>query len=261
MGSFSIPLSGLSAAQGQLQAISNNLANSSTTGYKDSNLTFSGIFSGATHVNGSGDPVQTGSGVGIAASDIKFTEGGLTATGTSSNMAISGNGFFLTRNSQGAVTYTRAGDFNTNNSGQLVSPSGGLVLGYPVTAGVVNTTGTLGPIQVGSANSPAIATSSFQITANLNANATVGTTASSTLAVYDSLGGSHNLNVTYTNTAPGAWNYTISLPNSDLSTGGTGSTQVASGSLSFNSSGIISRTPPPCSRSSRNPSRPQDVGE
>jgi len=246
MGSFSIPLSGLSAAQGQLQAISNNLANSSTTGYKDSNLTFSGIFSGATHVNGSGDPVQTGSGVGIAASDIKFTEGGLTATGTSSNMAISGNGFFLTRNSQGAVTYTRAGDFNTNNSGQLVSPSGGLVLGYPVTAGVVNTTGTLGPIQVGSANSPAIATSSFQITANLNANATVGTTASSTLAVYDSLGGSHNLNVTYTNTAPGAWNYTISLPNSDLSTGGTGSTQVASGSLSFNSSGtlVMPGTPP-----------------
>jgi flagellar hook protein FlgE len=99
---------------------------------------------------------------------------------------------------------------------------------------------------VGSANSPAIATTSFNISANLNASAAVGTTASSTLAVYDSLGAAHNLNVTYTNTAPGAWGYTISIPNSDLSTGGNGSTQVASGTLNFNSSGtlIVPGTPP-----------------
>jgi len=246
MGSFSIPLSGLDAAQSQLQAISNNLANSSTTGYKDSSLTFSGIFSGASSVNGAGNAIQTGAGVQTAATDVNFTEGGLTATGTASNMAISGNGFFLTRNAAGAVSYTRAGDFNTNSSGQLTSPSGGLVLGYPAAGGVVNTAGTLGPIEVGSAASPAVVTSSFNITANLDASAAVGTTASSTLPVYDSLGGSHNLDVTYTNTAPGTWGYTISVPNSDLSTGGTGSTQVASGSLNFDSSGnlVMPGTPP-----------------
>jgi flagellar hook protein FlgE len=246
MGSFAIPLSGLDAAQNQLQAVSNNLANSSTTGYKASHLTFSGIFTGASSINGSGDPVQTGSGVATAASDVNFTEGDLTATTTSSNMAISGNGFFLTRNSQGAVTYTRAGDFHTTTAGQLISPSGGLVLGYPAVGGVVDPTAPLGPIEVGSANSPAIATTSFQITANLNATATVGSTASSTLAVYDSLGAPHNLDVTYTNTAPGTWGYTVSIPNSDLSTGGSGSTQVASGTLNFNSSGqlVMPGTPP-----------------
>ena len=83
MGSFSIPLSGLNAAQSQLQSISNNLANSSTTGYKDSNLTFSGIFSGASSLNGAGNAIQTGAGVETAASDVNFTEGALTATQTS----------------------------------------------------------------------------------------------------------------------------------------------------------------------------------
>lgn len=246
MGSFAIPLSGLTAAQNQLESISNNLANSSTTGYKGSSLTFTGIFAGANGVNGAGNPVQTGSGVETAATDINFTEGALTATQTSSNMAISGNGFFLTQDSTGAISYTRAGDFSTNNSGQITTPSGGLVLGYPATGGVVNTAAALVPIEVGSAASPAVATTSFQIDANLNAAAVPGDTATSTLAVYDSLGGAHNLDVTYTNISPGSWGYTITVPNADLSTGGAGSTQVSSGTLSFNSSGslVMPGTPP-----------------
>ena len=65
MGSFSTPLTGLTAAQGQLQSVSNNLANIDTTGFKDQNLTFSDIFSQTGATNGSGDPLQTGSGVAI----------------------------------------------------------------------------------------------------------------------------------------------------------------------------------------------------
>jgi flagellar hook protein FlgE len=246
MGSFSVPLTGLKAAQAQLQAVSNNLSNSGTAGYKDTTLTFSSIFSSAGTRNGSGDPIQVGSGVQTAASDIDFTQGNVNATGNASNMAISGNGFFVTQDSLGNNAYTRAGDFKTDTTGQLIAPNGQLLLGYPAVNGTVNKAGTLGPLQVGSGNSAAVATTNFSITANLDARAAAGDTASSTLSVHDSLGAEHALDVTYTKTAAGVWNYSISVPNSDLSTGGTGTSTVATGTLNFDSAGklVMSGTPP-----------------
>ena len=101
MGSFSTPLSGLTAAQDQLQSVSNNLANIDTDGYKDQTLTFSDIFSQTGATNGSGDPLQTGYGVAVSSTDSNFTEGSLNATGTPSNMALSGNGFFVTQSGSG----------------------------------------------------------------------------------------------------------------------------------------------------------------
>jgi flagellar hook protein FlgE len=250
MGSFSVPLSGLKAAQDQLQAVSNNLANSNTTAYKDSTLTFSSLFSAATGVNGSGNPVQTGSGVKTAATDTNFAQGNLSATGSSASMAISGNGFFVTKNSLGELTYTRAGDFTPNPAGQLVAPNGELLLGYPASGGVVNTSASLRPLQVNAATIPAVTTTDIEITANLNANAAVGDTATSTLSIYDSLGGAHALSVTYIKNGTGTWNFSVDIPNSDLTAGGAGTTQVASGSgpqaLSFDSSGklVMPGTPP-----------------
>jgi flagellar hook protein FlgE len=243
MGSFSTPLSGLTAAQDQLQSVSNNLANIDTDGYKDQTLTFSDIFSQAGATNGSGDPIQVGSGVAVSSTDSDFTEGSLNATGTASNMAISGNGFFVTQSASGLPDYTRAGDFTTNNAGQLTTPSGELLLGYPAVNGVVNTAAALQPLQVGSGTSPAVASTSMGITANLNADAAVGDTASSTLPVYDSLGTAHTLSVTYTMTAPGTWSYNVTIPSADLTPPGAGiTTSVGSGILNFNSSGALAST-------------------
>ena len=177
MGSFSTPLSGLTAAQGQLQSVSNNLANINTDGYKDQTLTFADVFSQTGATNGSGDPLQTGSGVTTSSTDSNFTEGSLNVTGTASNMALSGNGFFVTQSSSGLPDYTRAGDFTTNNAGQITTPSGELLLGYPAVNGVVNTATTLQPLQVGTGvTSPAVASTTINISANLNASATVGAT-------------------------------------------------------------------------------------
>jgi len=248
MASFSIPLSGLTAAQDQLQSVSNNLANMNTDGYKDQTVSFSDVFSQAGATNGSGDPMQTGSGVRSSSTDSNFTEGNLDATGTSSNMALSGDGFFVTQSVSGLLDYTRAGDFTTNSSGQLVTPSGELLLGYPAVGGVVNNASAeLQPLQVGGLTSPAVATTQFSISANLNAGAAVGDAGSpSTFNVYDSLGASHTLSVAYTKTATNTWEYTVTVPSADLSIGGTGTTQVASGALNFDSSGnlIMSGTPP-----------------
>jgi flagellar hook protein FlgE len=249
MGSFATPLSGLTAAQGQLQSVSNNLANLNTDGYKDQTLTFADVFSQTGITNGSGDPVQTGSGVTVSSTDADFTEGTLTATGTSSNMALSGNGFFVAQSSSGLPDFTRAGDFTTNNDGQITTPSGELLLGYPAVNGVVNTATTLQPLQVGTGvTSPAVASTTLNISANLNASSVVGDTASSTLPIFDSLGASHTLSVTYTMTAPNTWGYSVTIPTADLAPAPAApvlpNTTVASGTLNFSSSGVLTSTEP-----------------
>jgi flagellar hook protein FlgE len=246
MGSFTTPLSGLTAAQGQLQSVSNNLANINTDGYKDQTLTFADVFSQNGNTNGSGDPVQTGSGVTISSTDANFTEGSLNATGTPSNMALSGNGFFVTQSASGLPDYTRAGDFATNKAGQITTPSGELVLGYPATNGVVNTAAALQPLQVGTGvTSPAVASTTFNISANLNASAAVGATASSSLPVYDSLGAAHTLSVTYTMVSPNTWSYSITIPSTDLTPApAAATTTVASGTLNFSSAGVLVSTLP-----------------
>jgi flagellar hook protein FlgE len=250
MGSFSTPLSGLTAAQGQLQSVSNNLANINTDGYKDQTLTFADVFSQTGATNGSGDPLQTGSGVTTSSTDADFSEGSLNVTNTASNMALSGNGFFVAQNPNGAYDYTRAGDFTTNKAGQITTPSGELVLGYPAVSGVVNTATTLQPLQVGTGvTSPAVASTTFDISANFNASAAVGSpsgTTSSTLPVFDSLGASHTLSVTYTLQAPGQWGYVVTIPTADLIPAPAApippSTTVASGTMIFNSSGALTST-------------------
>lgn len=238
MSAFSIPLSGLSAASSALNVIANNLSNLNTDGYKSETLDFASIFSGLQGSSGNGDPIQTGNGVQVAGTVADFTDGNTSSTDVSSNMALQGNGFFVVKDSNG-TDYTRNGDFTVNSQGQLCTQSGALVMGYPAVNGAVQTGSALAPITVDQINNvPATATTSFQMTTNLDSSSAVGATYSEPIAVYDSLGQSHSLTVTYTNTAPNSWSYSITLPAAD--TGGTGSaTQVASGNLTFNSSGQL----------------------
>lgn len=239
MSSFSIPLSGLSASQQALNIISNNLANLNTTGYKDQTGNFQSLFYQNYGSDGAGDPIQVGAGTQIGSVSTNFTNGGVNDTGVPSDVAITGNGFFITQAANGTTEYTRAGDFTVNAQGQLVATDGSTVMGYPAVNGVVNQSGTLVPIQVGqSAISPPAATTTMQQQTNLDASSPVGTEYSTPLTVYDSLGESHVLTFNYTNTGPGAWTYQITLPAAD--TGGTGNpTVIATGNLTFDSNGNL----------------------
>jgi flagellar hook protein FlgE len=238
MSAFSIPLSGLMATSQSLSSIANNLANLNTDGYKDETLDFASVFNQMQGTSGNGDPIQVGNGVQVAGTVSNFANGNVDSTGISSNMALQGNGFFIVQNNNG-VDYTRNGDFTVNSQGQLTTEGGQLVLGYPAANGVVQTGAALAPITVDQANNiPAVATTSFQMTTNLDATATVGTTYSSPMTVYDSLGESHALTIQYTNTAPNTWSYSVTLPAAD--TGGAGNpTTVTSGTLDFDSSGNL----------------------
>lgn len=239
MASFGIPLSGLIASQAQLQSVSNNLANIDTVGYKDATLSFSDVFAQSSTLNGADDPVQTGLGVTTSQTSTNFTDGAISETGVSSNMALSGNGFFVVQGASGAPSYTRAGDFTANNKGELVTADGKYVMGYPAVNGVVNTSVPLQTLQVGLGSiTPATATTTMNITANLDSRATADASSSfsTTQAVYDSLGSSHVLSVDYTKTGTNTWSYSINIPTADT---GAASTQVANGSFNFDSSGNL----------------------
>ncbi len=240
MSFFSTPLSGLSASSAALQSISNNLANMNTDGYKAQSSVFSDVFYQNYGTSGSGNPIQSGLGVQVAGTTSDLSNGHLSATGVASNLALNGNGYFVVRNNNGALNYTRSGDFTTNSTGQLTTTGGQLVMGYPAVGGVINTNSALQPLNVGAGTTtPANPTSKFALTTNLNASAPVGDTFNSPLSVYDSLGAAHTLTVTYTKTANNTWSYNAGVPSTDIQ-GGTGSsTSVGSGTLVFDSTGAL----------------------
>ena len=243
MPNFSIPLSGLDASDTALATISNNLANLNTTGYKDATVNFQDMFYNLLGTNGSGDQIQVGAGASVSSINTNFSGGSVQNTGVSTDVAITGNGFFVVQNGSNTY-YTRAGDFTQNANGYLVTADGYEVMGYPATNGVVNTTGGLTPIQLPMGmTSPPTATTSLSINANLDAGAAVGDSYNTSVTVYDSLGTAHVLNVDFTNTGNG-WTYNATLPSSDIS-GATGTnTTVASGTLNFDSNGNLTSTAP-----------------
>jgi flagellar hook protein FlgE len=242
MPNFSIPLSGLTAESTALSAIANNLSNQNTTGYKDTQVQFSDLFYQNLGTTGSGDPIQEGAGTEIGSMPLLFTQGSVNPTGVPTDVAIQGTGFFVVQNTDGTLTYTRAGDFSTNQSNFLVTSSGQQVLGYPAVNGVVNTGAGVTPLQLGEGTiSPPTATGNVSLTTNLNAAAGIGSTFSTPVTIYDSLGAPHVLSYNFTNTGPNTWSYSLNIPPGDLSAvGGVAPTGVLStGTLTFNGNGVL----------------------
>jgi flagellar hook protein FlgE len=257
MGSFSIPLSGLDADSTALNTIANNLANLNTTGFKSQSVNFSDLFYQQVGTSGSGDPIEVGAGTQVTSTETDFSNGSPTATTSASDVALQGAGFFVVQ-AANDTEYTRDGTFNLTNDGFLTTQAGLSVLGYPATAGVVNTDASAVPLQIPigqveapkstttmsfisnlDADSGAAASTGFSFAGTLGAS---GTTASPTpITLYDSNGNTHVATVTLTNdgTAAGvtSWGYSISV---------AGSTSgAATGTLTYNSTtgALTSATP------------------
>ncbi|HEY8998554.1 MAG TPA: flagellar hook protein FlgE [Edaphobacter sp.] len=234
MASFSIALSGLQADTVALNTIGNNLANLNTTAYKKQSTTFEDLFYQQMGVSGSSNPIQVGVGTRVSGTQTTYLQGTILPTGSSSDMALDGDGFFITE--QGGVqALTRAGNFQLDQSGNLITVDGASVMGYPVNGGAVNTNAALSPLHLPiGVTEAAQATSNIDITANLNAAATVGTSFTTPVTVYDSLGQSHSMTVTYTKTAANTWDYSANLQSGDAA-GASNNT----GTLSFDSNGNL----------------------
>jgi flagellar hook protein FlgE len=197
--SFNVALTGLNAATQDLSVVSNNLANAATTGFKSSRVEFGDIFA-ATQTGVSSTAV--GNGVSVQEVAQQFSQGNVETTGNSLDLAINGNGFFTVSNG-GALSYTRDGEFQLNNAGQVVTATGGALQVYaPLPTGGFNT-GGLSDLTLTTNESAPQATANASITATLPANATAPTTTTfsptdptsytdtTSMTVYDSLGAAH----------------------------------------------------------------------
>ena len=240
MSSFSIALSGLTADSDALDVVGNNLANLNTTGYKDSTVSFYDLLQQSV----AGGSTQIGGGVSAPQTERLFTQGSIQATGGNYDAAINGNGFFIAQNAAGNTLYTRAGNFQLNANGNLVTATGQFVQGWTAQNGVVNTSSTIGNITIPSnALQTPSATQNMALSINLDAAGVVGQpsgTFSTSIAVVDSLGETHDLTVTFTEASPGNWNYEVDIPGADLTSGTAGTpSPVANGALTFDASGNL----------------------
>jgi flagellar hook protein FlgE len=242
-GSFSIALSGLTADTSALDIVGNNLANLNTTGYKDSTASFYDLLAQSS----GGGAIQIGGGVSATFSQRQFTQGSIQFSGGSFDAAIQGNGFFIVRNKAGDTLYTRAGNFQLDGDGNLVTSTGQFVQGWMSTNGVLSTSGATGNITIptDSLHKPSASTQ-FAVDLNLQSDGVVGQPSgsfSAPIQVVDSLGSTHTLTATFTKTAANTWDYSITIPGEDLTSGTAGTpTQLATGTLTFDTNGNL-KTP------------------
>jgi flagellar hook protein FlgE len=240
MSSFSIALSGLTADSDALDVVGNNLANLNTSGYKDSTVSFYDLLQSSL----AGGSTQIGGGVSAPQTERIFTQGSIQTTGGNYDAAINGNGFFVVQDPSGNTLYTRAGNFQLDANGNLVTATGQYVQGWTAQNGVVDTSVAIGDITIPSnALQTPSATQNFSLSMNLDAAGVVGQPSGSFTApvqVVDSLGVTHDLTVNFTETAAGSWSYTVNIPGADLTSGTPGTpSSVATGTLTFGPNGIL----------------------
>ncbi|PKH88713.1 flagellar hook protein FlgE [Colwellia sp. Bg11-28] len=205
--SFNIALSGLNAAQKDLDVSSNNIANVNTVGFKESRAEFVDVYASSLLASG-----KTKVGDGVLTADVaqQFSQGSIQFTNNALDLAITGNGFFATVPELGSLetSYTRAGQFKLNSDNFVVNSQGGHLLGFPVNpdgSSASVSLSTAEPIRIPTASGAPTKTSEVDVRMNLPAGDSYITSApanfdpedpltfnnSTSVTIFDSLGDSH----------------------------------------------------------------------
>lgn len=215
--SFNIGLSGLRAATSDLNVTGNNIANAGTAGFKQSRAEFADVY--AASVLGTGSNPQ-GSGVLLANVSQLFNQGNINYTQNALDLAINGNGFFVTSNN-GDVSYTRAGYFGTDRDGFMVNNFGYRLQGYTVDDAGNLQNGIVGDLRVETASQAPRATENLEQVFNLNSTNTVPTTvpfnpadpttynSSTSTNIYDTQGNAHVFTQYFIKTGPNSWDMNV----------------------------------------------------
>jgi flagellar hook protein FlgE len=223
--SFNIALSGLNAAQKDLDVTSNNIANVNTTGFKESRAEFVDVYAASLLSSG-----KTKVGDGVLTADVaqQFSQGSIQFTNNALDLAITGNGFFATVPELGSLetSYTRAGQFKLNQDNFIVNSQGGHLLGFPVNPDGTSASVSLStaePIRIPTSSGAPQQSSEVDIRMNLPAGDSYITDApgnfdpedpltfnhSTSVTVFDSLGDSHIMSYYFVKnnpeTAPNQW--------------------------------------------------------
>ncbi|MBR9827669.1 MAG: flagellar hook-basal body complex protein [Oceanospirillales bacterium] len=202
MAGFSTAVTGLKASTTMLDVAGNNIANSSTVGFKSSRTEFGDIY--ATAVVGAGSANVAGSGVTVTDIAQDFKAGTIEFTNNNLDLAINGSGFFQLDDGQGGVTYTRAGAFELNKDGYIVSKNGKFLQGYGLDADGNRL--PIGNMAVTEKESPPKATENIDLSFNIDARDDASKllqsydkdepgsfTYTTTMRTFDSLGNEHTI--------------------------------------------------------------------
>ena len=248
---FSTALSGLTAASSDLDVTANNIANSNTVGFKGARAQFSDVYaSGAVNLNNS----VIGQGVRLSSTAQQFTQGNITTSSSNLDLAISGDGFYTLKDANGYV-YSRNGQFGEDKAGNVISSTGQALQVYPPLINGGFNTGTLSNLNLQTAQSAPLSTTTGTVILNLPANTTPPTVApfnpansqtynqSTSTTVYDSLGNAYPATMYFSQLAapPNTWSVNMTVngasagPAQNLTFGSSGAvTAPVGGVLNFN---------------------------
>ena len=241
--SFNTALSGLRAASQDLSVTGNNIANASTTGFKESRAEFGDVYANSILGTGSRTP---GSGVLVNQIAQQFSQGNVNITNNSLDLAINGSGFFILSD-QGTQQYTRAGAFGLDNQGFIVSSNNARLLGFGADASGNIQTGALTDLRIQTSDIDPNATNEIDLRFTLNSSSAVPATAvfdpadptsynwSTAATIYDSLGNPHVLTTYYVKNAPTATGTDWDVY-SDLDSGGVAHNL---GTITFSTGGAL----------------------
>lgn len=225
-------LSGLQAASTELSVIGNNVANVATTGFKKSRVEFAGVY--GTQMLGFVDH-SLGTGVEIADVNQIFSQGRNGLTDNVFDLAIAGEGFFVTSNNaeNPDLSYTRAGAFRLNDEGFVTNSFGGYLQGYQVTNNAISD--QVGNLQVSADTLAPQASSQIDLSLNLNSLDLPPTTAfqrgfsttsppspssynsSTSTTIYDALGQPHTMTFYFVKMhAPNSWHTYVGIDGQDV---------------------------------------------
>jgi flagellar hook protein FlgE len=245
-------VSGMNAQANRLSTVSDNIANSSTTGYKGASTEFSSLLMPQTNGTYNSGSVETETRYSIS------QQGSLTYTTSDTDLAINGDGYFIVQDSSGQSFLTRAGSFTTDSSGNLVNAGGYTLMGYSYgddqPATVANGFAGLEAVNIGATDMQANASTDATFSANVDAGEEIVATADaplanyagstddvdyshkSSLTVYDSLGNEVILDMYFTKTADNTWEVAVFNKADADSTSGSfpyANGPLTSGSLTF----------------------------
>lgn len=220
-GMMRTSVSGMAAQAGKLATVADNVANTSTIGYKRSSVEFHTQVLDANTGSYNSGSVNTVSRYEIS------RQGAISASTSPTDIAISGTGFFVVEDGAGTFFLTRAGSFIVDSNGSLVNSAGNKLLGYDLTDStsppIANGFGGLAPINIGLLELTAEPTTDAQLLPNLPANADIVPAGSlpsdnvagaefsgkTSLLMYDTLGNERLVDVFYAKTANDTWEATV----------------------------------------------------
>lgn len=249
--SMNTGLSGLAANGRAMSLIGDNIANVNTMGFKRSRINFSDVIGNT----------MLGVGDGVRGDNVQqlFEQGALELTGSSTDMAITGNGFFVVSGEVGGEQsdyFTRSGQFMIDTDGFVVTPAGLRLQGYQMDADG-NLTSQVGDIQLGGLSSNPSPTSAIEVELNLDpqeeiltdpwdpADPVATSNYSTSVTMYDSQGREIEAQVYYRKTAENEWEYHVMVDGEDQQ-GGTAGTaeEIGTGTLSFDTDGNLTTHTP-----------------